>query len=138
DRLTEGVGGANNAFTQEDVTVYHETVPSNYLEMLLWAEADRMANLNVDEADFSSERAVVEEEYRQGVLASPYGRLYVYVEQNSFVVHPYKRGVIGSITDLDSASIEDVRKFHATYYRPDNATLIVSGDFDPAQVDAWV
>src|SRR6516164_8556076 len=76
DLLTEGVGGANNAFTQEDVTVYHETVPSNYLETLLWAEADRMANLNVDEADFTSERAVVEEEYRQSVLASPYGRLY--------------------------------------------------------------
>ena len=138
DLLTEGVGGANNAFTQEDVTVYHETVPSNYLETLLWAEADRMANLNVDEADFTSERAVVEEEYRQGVLASPYGRLEIYIEQNSFAVHPYKRGVIGSITDLDSASIEDVRKFHATYYRPDNATLIVSGDFDPAQVDDWV
>ncbi len=138
DRLTEDVGGANNAFTQEDVTVYHETVPSNYLETLLWAEADRMANLNVDEANFTSERAVVEEEYRQSVLARPYGRLEIYVEQNSYAVHPYKRGVIGSITDLDSASINDVRKFHATYYRPDNATLIVSGDFNPAQVDAWV
>lgn len=138
DRLTEDVGGENNAFTQEDVTVYHETVPSNYLETLLWAEADRMANLNVDEANFVSERAVVEEEYRQGVLARPYGRLGIYVDQDSFAVHPYKRGVIGSIADLDSASIDDVRKFHATYYRPDNATLIVSGDFTPVQVDAWV
>ena len=63
DRLTEDVGGANNAFTQEDATVYHETVPSNYLETLLWAEADRMANLSVNEANFVSERAVVEEEY---------------------------------------------------------------------------
>ncbi len=138
DRLTEDVGGANNAFTEEDVTVYHETVPSNYLETLLWAEADRMANLSVDEANFISERAVVEEEYRQSVLAAPYGRLGIYVEQNSFAVHPYKRGVIGSIADLDSANIEDVRKFHATYYRPDNATLIVAGDFDPVQADAWV
>jgi zinc protease len=138
DRLTEDVGGANNAFTREDVTVYHETVPSNYLQTLLWAEADRMANLNVDEANFVSERAVVEEEYRQGVLARPYGRLGIYVDQNSFAVHPYKRGVIGSIAELDSAAIDDVRKFHATYYRPDNATLIVSGDFDAAQADAWV
>jgi zinc protease len=138
DRLTEDVGGENNAFTREDVTVYHETVPSNYLETLLWAEADRMANLNVDEANFVSERAVVEEEYRQGVLARPYGRLGIYVDQNSYAVHPYKHGVIGSIAELDSAAIEDVRKFHATYYRPDNATLIVSGDFQPAQVDAWV
>ena len=113
-------------------------MPSNYLETLLWAEADRMANLNVEEANFISERAVVEEEYRQSVLAAPYGRLGIYVEQNSFAVHPYKRGVIGSIADLDSANIEDVRKFHATYYRPDNATLIVAGDFDPVQADAWV
>jgi zinc protease len=138
DRLTEDVGGANNAYTKEDVTVYHETVPSNYLEPILWAEADRMANLSVNEANFVSERAVVEEEYRQSVLASPYGRLDVYVDQYSFAAHPYKRGVIGSIADLDSATIDDVRKFHETYYRPDNATLIVSGDFDPAQLDAWV
>ncbi len=138
DRLTEDVGGANNAFTQDDVTVYHETVPSNYLEPLIWAEADRMANLSVDNANFVSERAVVEEEYRQSILARPYGRLELYVNQHSFAVHPYKRGVIGSIADLDSATIEDVRKFHETYYRPDNATLIVSGDFDPGQLDAWV
>ena len=128
DRLTEDVGGANNAFTQEDATVYHETVPSNYLEPLIWAEADRMANLSVDQANFVSERAVVEEEYRQRILASPYGRLEVCVDQDSFAVHPYQRGVIGLIADLDSATIDDVRKFHETYYRPDNATLIVSGD----------
>ena len=98
-----------------------------------------MANLSVNEANFVSERAVVEEEFRQSVLASPYGRLEgLYVDQKSFVAHPYKRGVIGSIADLDSATLEDVRKFHETYYRPDNATLIVSGDFDPAQLDAWV
>src|SRR5579862_4777603 len=138
DRLTEDVGGANNAFTQEDATVYHETVPSNYLETILWAEADRMANLSVNDANFVSERAVVEEEYRQSILARPYGRLELYVDRDSFVTHPYKRGVIGSIADLDSATIEDVRKFHETYYRPDNATLIVSGDFDPAQLDVWV
>jgi len=138
DRLTEDVGGANNAFTREDATVFHETVPSNYLETLLWAEADRMANLSLDEPNFRSERAVVEEEYRQSVLSRPYGRLGLYVEQHSFAAHPYKRGVIGSIADLDSATLEDVRKFHDTYYRPDNATLIVSGDFDPAQLDAWI
>ena len=139
DRLTEDVGGQNNAFTQEDMTVYHETVPSNYLETLLWAEADRMANLSVDEANFVSERAVVEEEFRQSVLSRPYGRLdELYTDQYSFAAHPYKRGVIGSIANLDSATLDDVRKFHSTYYRPDNATLIVSGDFEPAQMDAWV
>jgi zinc protease len=138
DRLTEAVGGENNAFTEEDMTVYHETVPSNYLEPLLWAEADRMANLSVNEESFISERAVVEEEFRQSILSRPYGRLELYVDQDSFTAHPYKRGVIGSIANLDSATLEDVRKFHQTYYRPDNATLIVSGDFDPTQLDAWV
>ena len=138
DRLTEDVGGANNAYTAEDKTVYHETVPSNYLETILWAEADRLAHLSVDEPNFISERAVVEEEYRQSVLANPYGRLGLYVDENSFVSHPYKRGVIGSIADLDSATIADVQKFHSTYYRPDNATLVVAGDFDPKQLNAWV
>lgn len=138
DRLTEDVGGQNNAFTEEDHTVYHETVPSNYLEPLLWAEADRMANLDVNEPNFVSERAVVEEEYRQSYLARPYGRLELFLEQHSWAAHPYKRGVIGSIENLDSATLSDVRKFHETYYRPDNATLIVSGDFDLTQLDNWV
>lgn len=138
DRLTEDVGGQNNAFTQPDLTVYHETVPSNYLETLLWAEADRMANLNVNQANFLSERAVVEEEYRQTVLANPYGRLHLFVNEYSFLKHPYTRDVIGSITDLDTATLADVKRFHSTYYRPDNATLIVVGDFDRAQLDAWV
>jgi zinc protease len=138
DRITEGVGGNNNAFTREDVTVYFEAVPSNYAEELLWAEADRLANLSVGNGDFISERLVVEEEFRQSILARPYGRLELALETNSWVAHPYKRGVIGSIENLDAATIEDVRKFHATYYRPDNATLIVSGDIDPARVDGWV
>src|SRR5438046_7598964 len=75
DRLTEDVGGQNNAFTQDDVTVYYETVPSNYLETLLWAEAERLASLTVDDENFKSERAVVQEEFRQSVLAPPNGRL---------------------------------------------------------------
>src|SRR5205823_2304030 len=73
DRLTEDVGGFNNAYTADDVTVYYEVVPSNYVETLLWAEADGLATLNVDEANFKSERPVVEEEYRTRILAPPYG-----------------------------------------------------------------
>jgi len=138
DRLTEDVGGFNNAFTADDVTVYYEVVPSNYLETLIWAEADRLSGLNVDEANFKSERDVVKEEYRQSVLAPPYGRFEYLLQEKSFVEHPYKRPTIGSIEDLDAASLEDVQKFHATYYRADNATLVVVGDFDPAQLDKWV
>jgi zinc protease len=138
DRLTEDVGGQNNAFTQDDVTVYYEVVPSNYLETLLWAEAERLASLTVDDENFKSERAVVQEEFRQSVLAPPNGRLFYALDQKSFNAHPYQRPTIGSIEDLDAATVDDVIKFHNTYYRPDNATLIVVGDFDPKQLDAWV
>src|ERR1044072_5440875 len=138
DRLTEDVGGFNNAFTNDDVTVYFEVVPSNYLETLIWAEADRLSGLNVDDANFKSERDVVKEEFRQSVLAPPYGRFEYLLQEKSFVEHPYKRPTIGSIEDLDAASLKDVQEFHTTYYRPDNATLVVVGDFEPAQLDAWV
>jgi len=138
DRLTEDVGGFNNAFTEDDVTVYYEVVPSNYLETLIWAEADRLSGLKVDEANFKSEREVVKEEYRQSVLAPPYGKFEYLLQQKSFVAHPYKRPTIGSIEDLDAASLHDVQEFHSTYYRPDNATVVVVGDFDPKQLDAWV
>ena len=139
DRLTEDVGGFNNASTADDYTDYYEVVPANHLERLLWAEAERMSSLKVEQAPFASERAVVEEELRQRVLADPYGRLQnLLVPENSFRVHPYKRPVIGSIEDLDAATLADVQAFHATYYRPDNANLIVVGNFDAARLDAWV
>ncbi|HSB27964.1 MAG TPA: pitrilysin family protein [Pyrinomonadaceae bacterium] len=138
DRLTEDVGGFNNASTADDVTVYYEVVPSNYLETLIWAEADRLAGLNVDAANFASEREVVKEEFRESILTPPYGRFEFLLQQKSFVAHPYKRPTIGSIEDLDAASLEDVQQFHSTYYRPDNATLVVVGDFDPKMLDSWV
>jgi zinc protease len=138
DRLTEDVGGFNNAFTADDVTVYYEVVPSNYLETLIWAEADRLVGLNVDDGNFKSERDVVKEEFRQSVLAPPYGKFFYYLQQKSFIEHPYKRPTIGSIEDLDAASLKDVQDFHSTYYRPDNATLVVVGDFDQKQLDTWV
>ena len=138
DRLTEDVGGFNNAFTSDDVTVYFEVVPSNYLETLLWAEADRLSGLNVDDPNFKSERDVVKEEFRQGVLAPPYGRFFYLLQEKSFIEHPYKRPTIGSIEDLDAAVLKDVQEFHATYYRPDNATLVVVGDFEQKQLDGWI
>ena len=138
DRLTEDVGGFNNAFTADDVTVYFEVVPSNYLETLIWAEADRLSGLNVDDGNFKSERDVVKEEFRQSVLAPPYGRFFYLLQEKSFVEHPYKRPGIGSIEDLDAASLKDVQDFHSTFYRSDNATLVVVGDFDPKQLDGWI
>src|ERR1043166_4296786 len=129
DRLTEDVGGENNATTGDDITLYYETIPSNYLRTLLWAEGERMASLKVDEANFKSEREVVKEEFRTGVLGPPYGLFFYSIDKDSFAKHPYHRPTIGSIEDLDAASLADVRKFHDTFYRPDNAVLVVAGDF---------
>ena len=139
DRLTEDVGGFNNASTWDDFTNYYEVVPSQSLERLLWAESERLGKLVVDQDNFTSERDVVKEELRQSVLSQPYGRLFsLYIPQNSYAVHPYKRPGIGSIEELDAATIDDVRAFHATYYRPDNAALIIVGNFDETQLNGWI
>lgn len=138
DRLTEDVGGFNNASTWPDYTNYYEVVPSNHLETLLWAEADRMVNLNVDEDNFRSESKVVMEEYRQSVLDPPYGRLFWLLDDITFQKHPYRRGVIGDLEQLGAATRADAEKFYKEYYRPDNAVLVVVGDFDQKQFDALV
>ncbi|HEY2800622.1 MAG TPA: pitrilysin family protein, partial [Chthoniobacterales bacterium] len=138
DELTENVGGENNAYTADDVTVYHEVVPSNYLEPILWAEAERMSSLALNDANFHSERDVVKEEYRQRIAANPYGQFYLDTVKNSYAVHPYKRPGIGSIADLDASKLPEVKAFHSTFYRPDNATLIVVGDFQPNELHDWV
>ena len=139
DRLTEDVGGFNNASTWDDFTNYYEVAPANHLERLLWAEADRLKSLVIDEAVFASERDVVKEELRQRVLADPYGRFFALsIPQQSFSTHPYQRPGIGSIEELDAATVDDVRAFHQTYYRPDNAALIVVGNFDQAKLNAMI
>ena len=138
DRLTEDVGGYNNAFTTEDITNYYEVVPSNHLERLLWAEADRLAALDVNEANFHTERDVVIGEYDQRILAEPYGMLDELVNREAYTVHPYRRGVIGNPDELRAASLEDVVAFHATFYRPDNAVLVVVGDLDAERTMEWI
>ncbi len=139
DRLTEDVGGLNNASTFDDFTNYYEVVPANHLQRLIWAEGERMGSLVIDDANFKSERDVVKEELRQRVLASPYGRLFsLYLPRATYQTHPYHRPGIGSIEELDAATINDVRAFHEAYYRPDNAALIVVGNFDEKQLAAWI
>ena len=138
DRLTEDVGGHNNAFTAEDTTAYLNLVPSAHLERLLWAEAERMGGLQVDADNLRSERAVVQAEFGQRVLDDPYGPLFHGMAPAFWQVHPYRRPVIGRIDDLDAATLEDVQRFHRSYYRPDNAVLIVAGDFELERLPALV
>ena len=97
---------------------------------MLWLEADRMASLRIDEDVFKTEREVVKEERRMRVENQPYGRLNEIIYDQAFTVHPYKHPTIGSMEDLEAASIDDVRDFFRTYYVPNNATLVLVGDFD--------
>ena len=138
DRLTEDVGGFNNAYTTADCTVYYEVVPANYLETMLWAEADRLSSLIVDDRNFATERDVVIGEYDQRILAEPYGMLDELVERQVFRDHAYANGVIGDPASLRASTLDDVQRFHGTYYRPDNAVLVVVGDLDVAQTNGWI
>jgi zinc protease len=132
------VGGQSNAYTTEDATVFWETAPQQYLPLMLWLEADRMATLRVDEGTFKREREVVKEERRMRVENQPYGRLSEIIYDQAFTVHPYKHPVIGSMQDLEAASVEDVRDFWRTFYVPSNCTLTVVGDFDSDQAMQFV
>jgi len=136
-RIIEAAGGYDNAETNDDTTNFFEVFPGNYLERVLWLEADRMGSLNVDEANFKSERQVVEEELRVRVENQPYGKIEEDLRAAAFTVHGYHHTPIGSIEDLDKATLQDVRDFHDTYYKPNNATLVLAGDFDSAAALAW-
>jgi zinc protease len=136
--MISSVGGQSNAYTTEDTTVFWETVPAQYLPMILWLEADRMATLRIDEDTFKTEREVVKEERRMRVENQPYGRLQELIYANAFTVHPYKHPTIGSMEDLEAASLADVRDWYRTYYIPNNATLALVGDFETKDAIALV
>jgi zinc protease len=136
--IIASVGGRSNAYTTEDETVFWQTVPAHYLPLVLWMEADRMATLRIDDAAFRREREVVKEERRMRIENQPYGRLSEIVFDSAFTAHPYKHPTIGSMADLESASVQDVRDFHNTYYVPENATVTIVGDFDMDQAQQLV
>jgi len=140
DRYTEGVGGDNNGSTNNDRTNYYENIPTNYLETALWMEADRMGFLldKLDEAKFNAQRDIVQNERRQGIDNQPYGRAFEIVEGQLFPeTHPYSWPVVGYIADLQKAGVEDVKEFFRLYYVPNNATIAIVGDFDPAKAKLW-
>jgi predicted Zn-dependent peptidase len=113
-------------------------MPAQDLPLALWLEADRMATLRIDKETFTNERDVVKEERRMRIDNQPYGRLNEIIYDQAFTVHPYKHATIGSMQDLESASVEDVRDFYRTYYVPSNATLALVGDFESPQAMALV
>jgi len=138
-QLVQRNGGILNGSTRFDFTNYYEVVPSNVLETMLWAEADRMRGLKVTQENLVNQQGVVKSEVRVNVLNRPYGgwpwlTVPQLANQNWYNAHNF----YGDLGDLDAATLEDVQQFFRTYYAPNNAALVVSGSFDPAQVKAWV
>ena len=141
DRLTEGVGGGNNGGTSTDLTLYYETVPSNYLETALWLEADRMGWLldKLDAEKYDKQRSIVQQERKQRVDNQPFGRVGEIMSSYMYPsTHPYSWSTIGHLSDLQAAPIEAVKEFFNQYYAPNNATVAIVGDFEPAQAKALV
>ncbi|MBA7678986.1 hypothetical protein ES703_87267 [subsurface metagenome] len=137
----QGAGGTLNGFTFEDGTSYFEVVPKNALEMVLWMESDRMGFLlgKVTQEAFANQQDVVQNEKRQRVDNLPYGHTSYVIDKLLFPEdHPYNWQVIGSLEDIRNATLEDVKEFFKTWYGPNNATLVIAGDYDREQTMAWV
>jgi zinc protease len=124
-------GGGMNGTTNMDRTNFFEELPKNQLDLGLFLESDRMRSLNISQANLDNQRNAVQEERRQGIDNQPYGRASLDLDNLAYDNFAYKHSVIGSMSDLNAATIEDVRDFFRTYYAPNNAVLTLVGDFDP-------
>jgi zinc protease len=133
EKMINEMGGYSNAHTSFDFTYYEQSFPSGYLERVMWMEADRMRSLNVNESNFTSEREVVKEERRMRIDNQPYGSAGELILKNAFPAGPYNHIVLGSMEDLNKASVADVKEFYETYYQPGNATVVIVGDFNTAR-----
>jgi zinc protease len=138
-RLVQSNGGVFNGSTSFDFTNYFEIIPAHALEPTLWAEADRMRGLAITQDNLTNQQGVVKSEVRVNVLNRPYGGfpwldLPQYANTNWYNAHNF----YGDLKDLDAATLEDVKKFFGTYYSPNNAVLVLVGDFDAAQARTWI
>ena len=141
DNWLEAAGARNNGSTTTDRTNYYEVMPSNAVELALWLEADRMGGLldSKSPSKLEGQRGVVKNERRQSYENQPYGLLWEEAYARLYPQgHPYSWTTIGSMADLDAAQLEDVNQFFRTYYAPNNASIAIVGDVDPAQVRQWV
>jgi predicted Zn-dependent peptidase len=131
-------GGTMNGTTNQDRTLYFETVPANQLEMALFLEADRMKSLDINKDNLNNQRAAVQEERRLRVDNQPYGATYERIGEQAYDNPAYKHSVIGSMDDLNAASVDDVATFFKTYYAPNNAVLSIVGDVDTKKAMALI
>ena len=133
-------GGHNNAFTTQDKTYYYEVFPSNNLQLGLWMEAERMLHPVINEIGVSTQNSVVKEEKNQRIDNAPYGRIIYRSAINPYLFkkHPYSGTVIGEVEHLDAASLEEFIAFKKKFYNPNNAVLVVAGDFDTPTTKEWI
>lgn len=134
DRTMEAAGGANNAYTSSDVTVYQDWFPRSALEVIFEIEADRLENLQIYEEAVNAERQVVYSERRTSVDDNNFFKLYEQMNATAYVAHPYQFPVIGWPSDIENWTIEDLRDYYVTYYAPNNRTMIFTGDVTPEEV----
>ncbi len=137
-KIVTSNGGVNNANTTEDRTYYYEVFPSNNLELGLWMESERMMHPVINKIGVSTQNEVVKEEKRTRVDNQPYGNLIAEVKKNMFVNHPYRWAPIGSMKDLDAATLEEFQAFNKKFYTPNNSVLVVAGDIDKKQTKEWI
>lgn len=142
DKMTARIGGSGaNGSTSQDRTNYLQTVPKDALEKMIWAEADKLGWFinTVTDPVLAKEKQVVKNEKRQGVDNAPYGHTRYVINKALYPEnHPYNWQVIGSLEDLQNATLDDVKEFYRLWYVPNNVTLVIAGDFDPAQARKWV
>ncbi|RDY59553.1 M16 family metallopeptidase [Flagellimonas nanhaiensis] len=130
DQIVSSNGGSGNANTFLDRTYYYETFPSNSLEVGLWLESERLMHPIIGQVGVDTQKEVVQEERRLRVDNSPYGAFFEVLLKNLYTKHPYRWGVIGSLDHLASATLDDFKEFNKTFYVPNNAVLVVAGDFE--------
>lgn len=137
DEPLQKVGAENNAFTSTDITNYYITLPATNIETAFWLESDRMLSLSFDQKVLDTQKKVVIEEFKQRYLNQPYGDVWLKLRPLAYKVHPYKWATIGKeIAHIENAEMEDVRSFFFQHYRPNNAKLVVAGNFEMGQIEA--
>ncbi|WP_396182586.1 M16 family metallopeptidase [Flavobacterium sp.] len=137
-KIVTGNGGTNNANTSDDRTYYYEIFPSNNLELGLWMESERLLHPVINQIGVDTQNEVVKEEKRLRVDNQPYGNLIAEVKRNMFTNHPYRWATIGSMDHLDAATLKEFQDFNKKFYIPNNAVLVVAGQFEPAQAKEWI
>lgn len=137
-KIVSANGGQNNANTSVDRTYYYEVFPSNNLELALWMEAERMLHPVINQIGVDTQKEVVKEEKRLKVDNQPYGKVISVVKENLFIKHPYRWDIDGSMNHIDAATLEEFKAFNRKFYGPNNAVLVVAGNFELDQAKKWI